>query len=117
MEADESKIDYGGFTIIVKVNNPKYLTGKVNKTKVERGSGYLLFVNQSDGVQVLKHGPVNVLRIITGMVSAADNVNALRVMLANIVEHILSDDKIDLAKFYIQGADVLRKWLELQEGS
>ena len=112
----ESEIDYEGFTITVDVNNPKYLTGEVKQTDIELGSGYLVFVNQSDGVTVAKHGHVNVLRVVEGMVRAAGEVNALHVMIANTIKRILLDDRADLAKFFIQGADALRDWPKLQEG-
>ena len=117
MDTAESKIDYEGFTITVEVHNPEYLTGEVNQTEVERGSGYLLFVNQADGVQVIKHGYTSVRGVVKGMARVVSAANALHKMIANVIMQILYDDRVDLAKFYLQGADILRDWPKLREGS
>jgi len=111
----KSEIDYTGFKITVEVKNPKYWFDKVKQTEIEYGSGYFLFVNQSDGVMVIKHGHTNVLNVVEGMASAAGEIDALHVMIANTIKLILRDARVDLAELYIQGADVLRRWVELRQ--
>ena len=107
--------DYEGFQITIDVKTPKYLGGKEKDITTVNGSGYFLFVSEKDSVTTVKHGYNHLSHIVKSMVRAANDFNALSMVIAETIACTLRDENVDLAKVFIQCADALREQLKLRQ--
>ena len=116
MEEDkdlERTPDFNSFKITSEVRNTEFKTNKDDETTqldVFDGSGYLLFVTQSDGVVSAMHGYNDTRSVMNSMVEAASNINALPILISETFEKIVEEGKVDAAMKYLQGVAHLKGW-------
>ena len=118
MESDKDfdpNQDYKAFEITVKVHNPAYRDIEGTGIDTLYGAGYVLFVSGEGNIIGVKHGHNNSPRVVRCMVNMLNDANALPLLLVKSLERIISDEREDLAKLYLNCADDLREWLKLRQ--